>query len=100
PATSVEPYILGGFGLARVKKDASFTVGGTDVTGNLQQFGVVLGTDLTGSETKPMFSLGLGVAWPAWRQLVIDFGYRYGRVFTSGEGLNMNRAGVGVGVRF
>jgi hypothetical protein len=39
------------------------------------------------------------VAWPVWEKLVVDFQYRYGRVFTS-EGLNMNRAGVGIGVRF
>jgi opacity protein-like surface antigen len=60
----------------------------------------VLGTGLSGSETKGMFSLGAGLVWPVWQKLVVDFQYRYGRVFTSGEGLNLNRAGVGIGVRF
>jgi opacity protein-like surface antigen len=97
---TLEPYVMAGGGIARIKKDVKFTVGSNDVTSNLQQFGIVLGSDLTGSETKPMLSLGLGVAWPAWRQLVLDLQYRYGRVFTSDEGLNVNRAGIGVGIRF
>jgi opacity protein-like surface antigen len=99
-AGAVEPYVLAGGGIARVKKDVSFTVAGTDVTGNLQQFGVVLGTDLSGAETKPMLTLGAGVAWPAWQHMVIDFQYRYGRVLASDQGINVNRAGVGVGIRF
>jgi opacity protein-like surface antigen len=97
--SKLEPYVLVGGGVAQVKKDVTFTIGGTDVTGNLAQYGVVLGTDLSGSETKGMLSFGAGVAWPVWEKLVVDFQYRYGRVFTS-EGLNMNRAGVGIGVRF
>jgi opacity protein-like surface antigen len=103
PATSsptLAPYVLGGVGIARVRKDVAFSVGGTDVTGNVQQLGVVLGSDLSGSEIKPMLSVGAGVAWAAWRQLVVDFQYRYGRVLTSDQGLNTNRAGIGVGVRF
>ncbi len=91
---------MGGLGIARVKKDVHFTVGGTDVTNNMQQYNIVLGTDLTGSETKAMLSLGLGLMWPAWRQLVVDLQYRYGRVFTYDSGLNINRAGIGIGVRF
>jgi opacity protein-like surface antigen len=98
--TKLEPYILAGVGVATVKKDVTFTIGGTDVTNNLAQYGVVLGNDLSGSETKAMLTLGGGVTWPAWQKLVIDFQYRYGRVATSGEGLNINRAGVGIGVRF
>jgi hypothetical protein len=32
--------------------------------------------------------------------LIVDLQYRYGRVFTSGGGLNVHRAGIGLGVRF
>jgi opacity protein-like surface antigen len=99
-STKVEPYVMAGFGIARVKKDVTFSVGGTDVTNNLQQFGVVLGGDLSGNETKPMISLGIGATWIAYHQFIVDFQYRFGRVFTSGDGLNTNRAGVGLGVRF
>jgi opacity protein-like surface antigen len=98
--SKLEPYVLAGGGVAQVKKDVTFTIGGTDVTNNLTQYGVVLGTDLSGSETKGMLSFGAGLVWPVWQKLIVDFQYRYGRVFTSGEGLNLNRAGVGIGVRF
>jgi opacity protein-like surface antigen len=97
----LEPYVLIGGGAAQVKKNVSFTVNGTDVTSSLSQapYYVVLGSDLSGSETKAMITLGTGVTWIAWQKLIFDFQYRYGRVFTD-EGLNINRAGVGVGVRF
>jgi opacity protein-like surface antigen len=96
----LEPYVVGGAGIARVNRDATFTLGGTDVTSSLTQFGVTLGTDLSGSETRPMLTLGGGVAWPVWTRLVVDLQYRYGRVFIPDAGLNINRAGVGIGVRF
>ena len=99
-SSKLEPYLLVGGGLAQVKKDVSFTIGGNDVTSGLQQLGAVLGTDLSGSETKPMLTVGVGVVWPVWQNLIVDFQYRYGRVFTSDQGLNVSRAGVGIGVRF
>ena len=94
-SSSVAPYVLAGAGLAQAKKDVSFTTPSGDIT----QY-ATLGTDLSGSETKAMISVGAGVGWLIGRSLVIDLQYRYGRVFTSGDGLNLNRAGVGVGVRF
>ncbi len=99
-SAKVEPYVLAGGGVAQVKKDVTFAVAGSDVTGSLEQYGVVLGTDLSGSETKPMLTVGAGVVWPVWQRLVVDFQYRYGRVFTSDQGLNVSRAGIGIGVRF
>jgi opacity protein-like surface antigen len=94
-SSSVAPYVLGGAGFAQAKKDVSFTTPSGDIT----QY-ATLGTDLSGSETKAMISVGAGVDWLIGRVVVIDLQYRYGRVFTSGDGLNLNRAGVGVGVRF
>ena len=99
-SAKVEPYLLAGGGMAQVKKDVSFSVNGSDVTASLSQLGVVLGTDLSGSETKPMATVGVGVVWPAWQHLIIDFQYRYGRIFTSDQGLNVSRAGIGIGVQF
>lgn len=93
--TKAEPYLLAGGGIANVKRDVTFTT----PAGDAAQF-VTLGSDLSGSETKGMISLGAGVAIPVWRTLGIDLQYRYGRVFTSNEGLNVSRAGIGVGVRF
>jgi opacity protein-like surface antigen len=98
--SKAEPYVMGGIGVARYTHDVRFLVGGTDVTANLAQYGVVLGSDLSGDFTKPMLTLGGGVAWPVWQQLIVDFQYRFGRIFADNQGINVSRAGVGVGVRF
>jgi opacity protein-like surface antigen len=99
-ASKVRPYVLAGGGVARVSQNVSFAVGGTDVTTTLAQYDVQLGSDLSGSFTKGMLVVGGGVMWPAWERLVVDFQYRYGRIFDDGESINVNRAGVGIGVRF
>jgi len=97
---SLQPYVMAGFGIARVKQDARFTVNGTDVTGNLAQYNVVLGSDLSGSFTRPLLTLGAGVSVPVWQRLAVDLHYRYGRIFAPDQGINVSRAGVGIGVRF
>jgi opacity protein-like surface antigen len=100
PSTSLlKPYVLGGFGAARVTNDVKFLIGGADATSTLSQF-VTVGSDLSGEFTKPMLTLGGGVMWPAWQQLVFDFQYRFGRIFAEDQGITANRAGVGIGVRF
>jgi len=98
----VEPYVLGGLGVAQVKNDVTFSVNGVDVTGSLSQapYFITLGGDVSGSQTKPILVYGGGVAWPAWRQLVIDLQVRGNRIFTEGEAINALRAGIGVGVSF
>jgi opacity protein-like surface antigen len=98
--TKVRPYALAGFGIARVKHEVAFTVGSGDVTSTISQYGVVLGTDLTGSFTKPMLLLGAGATYPVWKQLVLDFQFRYGRIFAPDSGINVSRAGIGVGFLF
>ena len=97
---SVQPYVLAGFGVARVKQDAQFTVNGSNATGNLAQYGVVLGSDLSGSFTKPLLALGVGVSVPVWQRVSVDLQYRYGRIFAADQGINVSRAGIGLGVRF
>ena len=101
-AGRLDPYVLAAFGLANVKQDVKYTVGGNDLTGVLSQdpYLIVLGSDLSGSFTKPMLVVGGGVAYPVWKQLVLDFQLRYGRVFAADQGINIGRAGLGVGVRF
>lgn len=98
--TRLQPYVLGGAGIARVTKDVHFTVGGTDVTSNLLQYGVVLGSDLSGTTNNLMVALGGGLTYALSPSLVIDFQYRYGHVFSPDQTLNVNRAGIGFGVRF
>jgi opacity protein-like surface antigen len=97
----LRPYVMGGVGMANVTQDVAFTVGGADVTSVLPtQYGVQLGTDLSGSYTKAMISAGAGVMWPAWQRLVVDVQYRYGRILAEDVGISVNRLGVGIGVRF
>jgi opacity protein-like surface antigen len=97
-ASMLKPYILGGVGVAMVTKDVKFLIAGADASSSLAQY-VTVGTDIAGDETKLMFTLGGGVVWPAWRQLIVDLQYQYGRIFTD-TAITVNRAGIGVGVRF
>jgi opacity protein-like surface antigen len=99
-SSKAQPYVLGGIGVARYTKDVRFLVSGTDVTGSIAQYGVVLGSDLSGAFTRAMMTLGGGVAWPFRQTLIVDFQYRFGRIFADNQGINVSRAGIGVGVRF
>jgi len=102
PASGVvHLYVLGGFGIAHVTQDVSFAVAGTDITSSLPtQFGVTLGTDLSGSFTKPMVTAGGGAMFFPGSRMVIDLQFRYGHIMADDGGINVSRAGVGVGVRF
>lgn len=95
----LRPYVVVGAGGARVTQDAHFSVGGTDVTASLQQYNVVLGADLAGSITKPMVTFGLGANLSLGQRVLVDVGYRFGRIFTT-DGINVSRVGAGMGVRF
>jgi hypothetical protein len=99
--STLRPYVLGGIGIASVSQNVAFTIAGSDVTSSLAtSYGVALGTDLSGSFTKPMFVAGGGVMWPAWQRLVVDAQFRFGRILADDGGINVSRAGIGVGVRF
>jgi opacity protein-like surface antigen len=103
PGARIRPYVLGGVGLAKVTRKVSFFANGTDVTGQLLQLGVALGTDLSGEFTKSMLTIGGGVEWPAWRMLVVDFQVRFSRIAPEDDtasAINVGRAGLGVGIRF
>jgi opacity protein-like surface antigen len=93
------PYALAGAGAAKVTNDVKFQLGGVDAPTSLTQF-VTIGSDLSGNITKPMMTLGAGVDWLVWKQLVVDLQYRYGMIFISGDRINISRAGLGLGVAF
>src|ERR1700730_15601577 len=59
-----QPYATLGFGAARVAQDVVFSVNGAQLSEAqlYDQYGVLLGTDLAGSTTKPMLLLGAGVS--------------------------------------
>jgi opacity protein-like surface antigen len=95
-----EPYVMGGAGVASVSSDVHFLLSGTDVTSNLASYGVTLGTDLSGKLTKPMLDFGGGVAWPLWKNIAIDFQYRFGRILNGNRGITTQLAGAGLAARF
>jgi len=101
------PYVAVGLGFAHVTPDVTFSVNGTDVTGQLDQFGVQLGEDLSQSQNRPLFVIGGGVTYDFAKRYFVDGTYRYGRTSQaeSGgevimEGLNTQRLQIGFGVRF
>jgi opacity protein-like surface antigen len=94
PESRVSPYVMAGAGVGSVKRETTFTT-----TGDVSQYATI-GTDLNGTETKFMLSLGGGVDVPVGSAVVFDVQYRYGRIFTSDSGLNVNRVGLGLGFRF
>jgi opacity protein-like surface antigen len=98
----LHPYALAGGGAARVKKDVTFTAGGVDVTSNLTAapYYTTLGSDLSGTVTKPVLVFGGGVNWRTVGSLRIDLGYRFTRIFTDTTGTNVHRAGIGIGMTF
>jgi opacity protein-like surface antigen len=98
----LQPYALVGGGAASLKRDVKFTAGGTDITSSLASapYYTVLGSDVSGTFTKAMLTLGGGVVWRATSMLRVDLNYRFGRIFTDTTGTNINRAGVGIGITF
>jgi hypothetical protein len=57
----VRVYLEGTGGLARVTTNPTFTLAGADITKQLLQFGVALGTDLTGTTSHGAFGGAFGV---------------------------------------
>ena len=94
------PYVLAGVGVGMVKPRATFSVNGTDVTASVSQYGVALGSDLSGTASKLMAVAGGGVRYPLTRSVFADFEFRYNRVFVSGRNIPFSRAGIGLGFRF
>ena len=96
----LHPYVEVAGGLAKVKRDVRFTLGGTDVTDSLSTYYTVLGTDLAGTESKMMITGGGGVVYNVTSTVIFDAGYRFSRINTAPSGTNVNRVGAGIGIRF
>jgi hypothetical protein len=95
----VRPYFTAGGGAARVVLKPTFLLGGADVTANLPQFGVTLGSDLTGELTAPAYTGGFGVQVQQGRWYA-DVSARITSIQTEGQATNVKRASGGIGVRF
>ena len=97
-ASGVYPYVSGGAGTARLTLTPMFVLGGADVTASLAQYGVTLGSDVTGTQTKPAVTGGLGVR-AVHSRWYLDVGVRVLTVFTD-QRVNFVGVGAGVGFRF
>jgi hypothetical protein len=95
----LRPYFAFGVGGAHIVFKPAFTLSGSDITSSLQQFGIVLGRDLTGEVTRPAFtgSVGVRLAQARW---YVDGGFRVLSIRTSDQPTNVLQAGAAVGFRF
>jgi opacity protein-like surface antigen len=98
-ASKLKPYVSGGFGVASVKKNVTFQIGGADASAAALAQYVTLGSDISGDESKVMFTLGAGAVYPVWQRVIVDLQYQFGRISTETP-ITVNRVGLGVGVRF
>lgn len=93
------PYVMAQVAMARMTFQPTFTLGGADVTASLAQYGVTLGSDLSGTSTKPAFGGGFGVVNTRgpWS---IDVGIRVLSIKAEGQAANVKTLSVGIGRRF
>jgi hypothetical protein len=94
-----QPYGIVTFGLASSNRNSTFTVGGTDVTDTLGDYGIALGEDLSGTVNSAAGSGGVGVLIGSG-QWYLDVG---ARMFNMGGGVsrvNGGRLVVGAGYRY
>ena len=105
----IHPYVVGGFGAARVTTDTTFSVNGSIVPPDA--LGIILGNDLAGSQTAPFLMFGGGAYIDIASRYFADVSYRYGRVFSKTEqsgsetvitlaAFNTSRLQVGLGIKF
>ena len=92
-------YALGGIGFAVTSPKTTFVLGGTDVSGSLDQYGVTLGKDLAGHSTSALLNLGAGVTVP-FGQWFGDVSYRFTPIFTANQSTKVSRFNFGVARRF
>jgi hypothetical protein len=97
----VHPYVLAGVGVANVKTEVEFNVGGSTIDPPPT---VQLGGDLSGSVNKTMLVFGFGVHLPFKTRFFGDLGYRYGQIlantdnFETDTSIPTQRVIFGVGV--
>ena len=104
----VRPYVGVGVGLAKVTRQVSFTVNGTDVTSQLSgdPYRTELGIDLSDAVNKTFVMVAFGAQAVIARHFVVDGSYRYGRILPKTDvidgdvAITAQRVQIGVGVRF
>jgi len=93
-SVNVDPYVALGAGLAHVKNETTLSA-----NSDLVQFG----TDLNGTENRPIIMLGGGATVGFAKRYFVDLSYRFGAVLATGDASSVNktqRAQVGIGIKF
>jgi hypothetical protein len=95
----VRPYVIVTVGGARVNRDPSFSLNGSDITSSIGQYGVTLGEDVIGRFNQFGTSGGIGMVmgFGTW---YADGGVRMLRVSGHGASANIARVVLGGGYRF
>ncbi len=96
---SVRPYATLSVGGAHIALQPVFTLNGTDVTSSIGQYGVTLGSDLTGEVNKPAFGGGGGVRF-ALTRWYMDGGVRVISIRTSDQTTNVLGVSATAGIKF
>ena len=101
------PYVMVGFGGARIKTGTTFSQNGQDLSdADLAAKLVALGADLDGTIMKPFLTIGAGVSLPVGSRYFVEGSFRYGRIFPRTSEIdgdkanNTQRLQIGFGVRF
>jgi opacity protein-like surface antigen len=101
--SSVHPYIAVGVGIAHVTTETNLTIGGAPVGPDAAS----IGTDLSGTFTRPLILFGVGAHMTFATRFFGDLSYRYGRVSGETDGSDVVLAAIptqriqfGIGVRF
>ena len=93
------PYVVFGGGAGWITREPTFTLGGVDVTSSLNQYGIVLGSDLTGRTVSPAFIAGFGLQMVR-KQTYINLEVRATSIRTSGTPTTATSIIGGLGYRF
>ena len=98
------PYVLVGVGAAFATTEVNFALNGNVV--DPANYGVQLGGDLSGTNTKTMIAFGGGIAIPFANRYYVDLGYRFGGILSktsdieNDTAIKSQRIVFGVGARF
>ena len=98
------PYFIAGIGAAFVTTEVNFALNGNVV--DPATYGVQLGGDLSGTNTKTMILFGGGIAIPFASRYYVDLGYRFGGILSktsdieNDTAIKSQRIILGVGARF
>jgi hypothetical protein len=96
----MRPYVLATFGSGHTEIKSTFSLAGSDVTGSLPQYGVTLGSDLTGKSNHFAVDSGGGVVATWGASWYSDVGFRVVSIGGEDQRTNVMRLVVGGGYRF